>query len=529
MFDNLSDKLQNAFRNITGKGKLSEENIQSALKEIRLALLEADVNFKVVKKFVNEVKEEALGVEVTKGLDPSQMLIKVVNDKLIEILGGSTSDLDLSGSGAAVIMMVGLQGSGKTTSSGKLAKRLASEGRRPFLIPCDVARPAAIKQLQVVGEQVEIPVFDSHDIPKPLEIVKKAQVEARNNGYDTLIVDTAGRLHIDDDLMDELKQLKAYLEPREILFVADAMTGQDAVTSAKSFHDAMDVSGVILTKMDGDARGGAALSIKSITERPIKFIGTAETFDGFEKFHPDRIAQRILGMGDMLSLIEKVQDKVDQEEAARLQEKMLKNQFTLEDFAKSIEQIGRMGNMRDLLSMMPGMGKLTKNLDVQSESKQLRRFKAMISSMTPAERENHAILNNKRKQRIAKGSGTSLQDLNGMLNQFMQMRKMMGMMGSPSKMGKLKKMLGAAGMGGFADMMTGGQSAGPQLPDDVDMEKVQAMAQQYGGKIPPDKLAELGLADFMPQGRSQTAGRPSRPKKDRKKQKAKRKQGRKKR
>jgi len=528
MFDTLTDKLQHTFRNLTGKGKLSEDNIQAALKEIRLALLEADVNFKVVKKFVNEVKEEALGREVMKGLDPGQMLVKVVNDKLVEILGGETTELELKGSGPHVIMMVGLQGSGKTTSCGKLARYLASQGKFPFLVPCDVARPAAILQLQTVGKQVDVPVFDSHGYEKPLTIVQKAMVEARNTGRDTIIIDTAGRLHIDDALMAELKGLRAFLEPAETLFVADAMTGQDAVTSAASFHEAMDITGVILSKMDGDARGGAALSIKSVVDRPLKFIGTGEALDAFERFHPDRVASRILGMGDVLSLVEKVQEKVDQEEAERLQKAILENQFTLDDFSKSISQLSKLGDMGSLMGMLPGMSKIKKKMDVQAESKQMRSFQAMIDSMTPAERQNHAILNQKRKARIARGSGTSVQDLNGMLNQFMQMKKMMGMMGKPGKMGKLKQMLGRAGMGDFANAMMPGQDPGMQLPPDVDIEELQAAAAANGGKLPPELIQKLGMG--MPGGGGHAGkGRPGRPKKDRKKAKAKRKQGRKKR
>ena len=528
MFDNLSDKLQHTFRNITGKGKLSEENIQEALKEIRLALLEADVNFKVVKKFINEVKEHALGQQVTKGLNPGQEMVRVVNEKLIEMLGGAAQDLDLKGSGPSVIMMVGLQGSGKTTTCGKLARFLAENDRHPLLVPCDVYRPAAIQQLKTVGGQVDVPVFDSANIPKPQDIVREAMREAKNSGRDVLIIDTAGRLHIDDELMDELKDLKRFLEPSEILFVADAMTGQDAVQSAKSFHDAMDVTGVVLTKMDGDARGGAALSIKSVVDRPIKFIGVGEKLDAFERFHPDRVAGRILGMGDVLSLIEKVQDKVDQDEAARLQEAMLKNQFTLDDFSKSISQINKMGDLGSLMGMIPGMGKMKDQLDTQMESKQMKRFQAMISSMTPAERQNHAILNQKRKSRIARGSGTSVQDLNSMLKQFMQMRKMMGMMSKPGKFGKLRQMFGKAGMGDFADMMMPGLNQNPNqpaMPEDMDMEELQKIAAEHGGKLPPDVMRKMGLG--APTGNRSIGG--SRPKKDRKKEKAKRKKGRKRR
>lgn len=524
MFDTLSDKLQSAFRNLTGKGKISEENIQDALKEIRLALLEADVNFKVVKKFVNEVKEEALGKEVTKGLDPGQQLVKIVNDKLVEILGGQTAELNLKGSGPHIILMVGLQGSGKTTTCGKLATLLAKEEHAPLLVPCDVYRPAAIQQLQTVGQQIDIPVFDSTDIPKPIEIVKSAVREAKNTGRDVLIVDTAGRLHIDDTLMSELKELKLFLKPSEILFVADAMTGQDAVQSAKSFHEALDVSGVVLTKLDGDARGGAALSIKSVTERPIKFVGTGEKSDAFERFHPDRMASRILGMGDVLSLIEKVQSKVDEDEAQKLQERMLKNQFTLDDFRSSISQIGKMGDLSSLMGLVPGMNKLKGQIDTQAESKQMRQFSAMISSMTTEERRNHAILNQQRKARVARGSGTSVEDVNHMLKQFMQMKKMMGMMTKPGKFGKLKQMFSKAGLGDMADaMMPGLQGGGgPELPDNVDVEQLQQLAAQHGGKLPPEALAQLGLGG----GGSQ---KPSRPKRDRKKQKKKRKQGRKRR
>ena len=528
MFDNLTDKLQGVFRNLTGKGRISEDNIEAAVKEIRLALLEADVNFKVVKKFVNEVRLEAVGQEVTKGLDPGQQLIKIVSDKLVDILGGDARDLNFKGAGPHVIMMVGLQGSGKTTSCAKLALHLAEENRYPLLVPCDVARPAAILQLQTVGEQVGIPVFDSHGIAKPLDIVKQAAREARNTGRDTLIIDTAGRLHIDEALMAELQELKAFLQPSEILFVADAMTGQDAVTSASSFHEAMDVSGVILTKMDGDARGGAALSIKSVTERPIVFIGTGEGMDAFERFHPDRVASRILGMGDVLSLIEQVQKKVDQEEAQKLQERMLKNQFSLEDFSKSISQLGKLGDMGSLMGMLPGMNKVKKQMDVQAESKQMGRFQAMINSMTVQERQNHAILNQKRKTRIARGSGTSVPEVNSMLSQFMQMRKMMSMMTKPGKLGKLRQMLGQAGLGDFAKSFLPGSSKGSgmpgDLPPDVDMEQLQQLAAEHGGKIPPEALQQMGL------GRS-AAGKtgPSRPKVDRKKQKAKRKKGRKRR
>lgn len=522
MFDNLSEKIQHAFRNITGKGKITEENIQEALKEIRLALLEADVNFKVVKKFIADIKEKALGQEVTKGLNPGQQLIQVVNQQLVEVLGGQSSELNLKGSGPHIILMTGLQGSGKTTSSGKLARMLAEAGKHPMLVPCDVYRPAAILQLQTVGEQIGIPVFDSKDYQKPLDIVKSALREAKNTGRDLLIVDTAGRLHIDDTLMEELKDLKRFLTPHEILFVADAMTGQDAVQSAKAFHEALEVTGIVLTKMDGDTRGGAALSIKTVTDQPIKYIGTGEKLDQFERFHPDRIASRILGMGDVLSLIEKVQSKVDQEEAAKLQEKMLKNQFTLEDFSKSLSQIDKMGDLGSLMGMIPGMGKLKNKFDTQGEAKQLKRMRAIISSMTLEERRNHAILNQRRKARIARGAGSSVQEINAMLNQFMQMRKMMGMMTKPGKLGKLTQMFNRAGLGDFAKSMLPGMSSG-KIPADLDEAKLQELMAQNGGKLPPELLQQMGM------GAPRRAQSVSRPKKNRKKQKAKRKQGRKKR
>ena len=524
MFENLSDKIQRAFKNLTGKGKISEENIQEALKEIRLALLEADVNFKVVKKFVNEVKAEALGQEVQEGLNPGQHMVKVVHEKLIDILGGRTPEVKLKGTAPHVIMMVGLQGSGKTTSSGKLARMLTEEGYSPYLVPCDVYRPAAIQQLMTVAEQVNVPVFDSTENPKPMEIAKRSMKEARNAGRDVVIIDTAGRLHIDEALMDELKELKSFLEPSEILFVADAMTGQDAVQSARAFHEALDITGVVLTKMDGDARGGAALSIKKVTERPIKFIGTGEKLDAFERFHPDRMASRILGMGDVLSLIEQVQKKVDQDEAQKLQEKMLKNQFTLEDFGKSLTQIGKMGDLGSLMGLIPGMGRMKDQIDSQAESKQMRRMQAIINSMTADERRNHAILNQSRKIRIAKGSGVTVNEINTMLNQFMQMRKMMGMMSKPGKLGKLTQMFNRAGFGDFANSVIPGMARGG-MPADIDEEELKKIVEEHDGKVPPEVLKQLGIRPAGPARQAAT----SRPKKDRKKQKAKRKQGRKRR
>jgi len=519
MFDQLTDKLQQSFRNLRGKGRISEDNVKDALKEIRIALLEADVHFKVVKNFVAEVTEEALGQEVLKGLNPDQQLVKIVHDKLVETLGGEAEGLDIKSAGPHVIMMVGLQGAGKTTTCAKLAKRLKADNHQPILVPCDVYRPAAKLQLQVVGEQVDVPVFDSTDINDPQEIVKQALTQAKNTGRDVVIVDTAGRLHIDDTLMDELKQLKASFTPSEILFVADAMTGQDAVQSGKAFHKALGVTGLVLTKLDGDARGGAALSVKQVTGQPIKFMGTGEKLEALEVFHPDRMASRILGMGDVLSLVERVQDKVDQEEALALQKKMMKNQFTLEDFSKALNQVNKMGDMGSLLSLMPGMSQIKDRIDTQEEAKQVKRTQAIISSMTPEERRNHALLNPKRKARIARGSGSSVVEINQMLKQFQQMRKMMSMMTKPGKFGKLTQMFSRAGLGDFAKSMLPGMQS--PMPQDLDEEKLKEIAEANGGKLPPEVLKQLGF------GSPNRNPGVNRPKKDRKKQKAKRKQGRK--
>jgi signal recognition particle subunit SRP54 len=489
---------------------------------VRLALLEADVHFQVVRSFIADVKEKALGQEVTKGVHPGDQLIKIVHDELVRLLGGEHKELELKGSGPHLILMVGLQGAGKTTTCGKLAARLAKEGKRPLLVPCDVYRPAAKQQLEVVGTQVNLPVFDASEFTDPVKIVEKALVQARANRHDTVIVDTAGRLHIDDVLMQELKTLKWQFEPREILFVADAMTGQDAVNSAKAFHEALGVTGLILTKMDGDARGGAALSVKQITGKPIKFIGSSEKMDGLDVFHPDRMASRILGMGDIVSLVEKIQEEVDEEEAKKLQEKMQKNQFTLEDFAKTLQQMGRMGDLGNLMSLVPGMSSMKEKIDLQEEKRQVRTIQSMISSMTPQERVNHAILTPSRKQRIAKGSGHSLNDVNQMLKQFMQMRKMMGMFNKPEKMGKLAKMFGQMGMGDFAKSMLPGINQNPNA--NLDMKQMKALAEAHGGQLPPEALAQLGIQTGPTVAKSSLVNRP---KKDRKKEKLKRKQGKK--
>ena len=519
MFDQLTDKLQNTIRNLRGKGKISEDNIQDALKDIRLALLEADVNFKVVKNFIAEVTEEAIGQEVLKGINPGEQLVKIVYDKLVSTLGGESEGLNLKGDGPQLIMMVGLQGSGKTTTCGKLAMRLKSDDHHPILVPCDVYRPAAKLQLQVVGEQVNVPVFDSTDMNDPIQIVTAALKQAKGTGRDVVIVDTAGRLHIDDLLMDELQRLKAQFNPKEILFVADAMTGQDAVQSAKAFHQALGVTGLVLTKLDGDARGGAALSVKQVTGQPIKFMGTGEKLDALEAFHPDRMASRILGMGDVLSLVERVQDRVDQDEALELQKKMLKNQFTLEDFSKTLNQVNKMGDMSSLLSLVPGMSQLKNKIDTQEETKQVKKTQAMISSMTLEERRNHAILNPRRKTRIARGSGSTLNEVNQMLKQFQQMKKMMSMMTKPGKFGKLTQMFSRAGLGDFAKSMLPGMKN--PLPDNLTEEKLREIAEANGGKLPPEILKQLGI------GSTHRDPGLNRPKKDRKKIKAQRKKGRK--
>lgn len=521
MFDQLSNKIQDTFKKITGKSKLTEENIQDALREIRLALLEADVNFKVVKSFISQVKEKAIGTDVLRGVNPGQQLVKVVHEALVEMLGGASRDIDFSKQAPFVIMVVGLQGTGKTTSCAKLANYLTKQGKKPYLVPCDVYRPAAILQLQTVGAQIDVPVFDSTGMDKPQKIVDQAIKEAAKQDRDVVIVDTAGRLHIDDNLMDELKDLKSSLNPAEILFVADAMTGQDAVTSAGAFHQALELSGVVMTKLDGDARGGAALSISEVTGTKVRFVGLGEKVDDFETFHPDRLAGRILGMGDVLSLVEKVQEQVDQDEAIALQKKMMENQFTLDDFSRTIDQISKMGDLGNLVGMLPGMGNVKQKMKAGEEAKQFKVFKAMINSMTPDERKNHALINNRRKSRIAKGSGRTVQDVTKMLQQFMQMRQMMGMMTKPGKLGKLRQMFSRAGMGDFAKAMFPGSKM--KLPQGMTEEQIEQIMEENGGQLPPELMQQM-----VSHGGASPGG-VSRPKKDRKKQKAKRKQGRKRR
>ncbi|MCK5405198.1 MAG: signal recognition particle protein [Desulfobulbaceae bacterium] len=426
MFENLSERLEGVFKKLRGRGTLTEENIQEALKEVRMALLEADVNFKVVKEFIATITERAVGLEVTGSLAPGQQVIKVVHEALIELLGGQSEGLALSGPQPVIIMMVGLQGSGKTTTTGKLAKLLKKKGRRPYLVPADVYRPAAIEQLRVLGERVDVPVHPSQTEQDPVDISKNALAVARSHNYDTLIIDTAGRLHIDEKLMGELASIKTAVSPAEILFVADAMTGQDAVNVAAKFNEDLAITGVVLTKMEGDARGGAALSIKKVAERPIKFVGTGEDLDALEVFHPDRLASRILGMGDVLTLIEKAEEVVDKKKAEKLAKKLQKDAFTLEDFLDQIQQIKKMGSLEQIMGMIPGLNKMPqmKNMPKPDE-RELVRVEAIINSMTYEERRKHQLLNASRRKRIARGSGTTVQDVNKVVKSYTEMLKMM--------------------------------------------------------------------------------------------------------
>ncbi len=437
-FEGLSDKLQEAFKKLKGKGKLTEKDIKEAMREVKLALLEADVNFKVVKKFISNVSEKCVGNEVLESLTPAQQVIKIVNDELTDLMGGSESKLEFNSVGPTIIMMVGLQGAGKTTMSGKLALQLRKQNKKPLLVACDIYRPAAIKQLEVVGKQIDIPVFQMGDKVNPVDIAKAGIVHARENGNNVIIIDTAGRLHIDENLMGELKSIKEEVKPQEILLVVDAMTGQDAVNVAESFNASLDVSGVILTKLDGDTRGGAALSIRHITEKPIKFIGVGEKMSDFEVFYPDRMASRILGMGDVLSLIEKAQQAFDDKEAQELSSKMMENDFTYEDYLTAMEQMKKLGSLSKIMEMLPGMPKEMKDIDFDAGEKQLGRVKAIIHSMTPKERRNPKLIagSSSRKKRISKGSGTSLQEVNKLIKGFDMMRKQMKQMKSFQKKSK---------------------------------------------------------------------------------------------
>jgi signal recognition particle subunit SRP54 len=446
MFDNLTEKFDSVFKKLRGHGRLSEENIQEALREVRLVLLEADVNFRVVRDFVAAVRERAVGQEVLKSLTPAQQVIKVVREELGRLMGeGADNRLDLTARPPVPILLCGLQGAGKTTTCGKLALKLRKEKRNPLLVPADIYRPAAIEQLKTVGRQLGIPVFDSRADQDPVAICEAAQRFAELNGCDTLILDTAGRLHIDETLMDELVRIKTALSPREILLVADAMTGQDAVNVAESFDRQLALTGVILTKLDGDARGGAALSIRAVTGKPIKLVGLGEKMDALEVFHPDRMAQRILGMGDVLSLIEKAQSAIDQDQAAALQKQMRQEGFNLETFRDQLKTIKKMGSMESILKLIPGAGKaLSQAQGMQLPDKELKKIEAIINSMTPAERRDHRILNGSRRLRIARGSGTSVQDVNVLIKRFTEAQKMMKKMQQLGPKG-IKSLMGRGG------------------------------------------------------------------------------------
>ena len=434
-FENLSNKLQEVFKQLRGKGKLTEADVKAAMREVKIALLEADVNFKIVKQFINKVTERAIGSDVLESLTPGQQVIKIVNEELIELMGSTQSKLTFANHPPTIYMMVGLQGAGKTTTSGKLAGLLRKQGKRPLLVACDVYRPAAIKQLQVVGKTSDIPVFEMGDKVSPVEISQKAIEYARENKNDVILIDTAGRLHINEELMDELKDIKDTVKPQEILLVVDAMTGQDAVTVAEGFDGQLGVDGIILTKLDGDARGGAALSVRSVTNKPIKYIGMGEKLEDLEPFYPDRMASRILGMGDVLSLIEKAQQSIDAKEAADMERKLRENDFTLEDFLSQMQNIKKMGPIKDLIGMIPGMGGQL-NLDALDKvdaEKEMSHVEAIIQSMTKEERNNPSILNGPRKKRIANGSGRSIAEVNRLLKQFEEMKKMVKQMSSLTK------------------------------------------------------------------------------------------------
>jgi signal recognition particle subunit SRP54 len=449
MFDSLSEKLESVFKKLRGQGVMTEENIKEALREVRLALLEADVNFKVVKDFVENVRVKAVGTEVLQSLTPGQQVVRIVHDELVAVMGGNEDNsLNLAAKPPVAIMMVGLQGAGKTTTCGKLGRHLKAGKRRPLLVPADVYRPAAIDQLKTVGRQLGLEVFDSSTDQKPVDICSSAMQFAELNGYDTVILDTAGRHQIDDFLMSELADIKAAVSPLEILFVADAMTGQEAVNVAGGFNDRLDITGVVLTKLDGDAKGGAALSIKAVTGKPVKFVGLGEKLDALEVFHADRLVSRILGMGDVLTLVEKAQSVFDEKETAQLRQKLKKNQFDLEDFLAQLQQIRKMGSLESIMGMIPGMGKMMKQMQgAQPSEKEMKRIEAIIRSMTPGERANHGIINGSRRLRIAKGSGTTVQEVNQLLKRFSEAQKMVKQLQKLGPKGLLK------GMGGLGKGM----------------------------------------------------------------------------
>ncbi len=425
MFENLSERLERSFKLLKGEGKITEINVAETLKDVRRALLDADVNYKVAKQFTDTVKEKALGQNVLTAVKPSQLMVKIVHDELASLMGGTTSEINIDNP-LSIILMSGLQGSGKTTFSGKLANLLKTKkNKKPLLVACDVYRPAAVEQLRVLGEQIGVPVYSEIDSKSPVDIALNAIKEAKAKGYDLVIVDTAGRLAIDEDMMNEIAAIKKAINPSEILFVVDAMTGQDAVNTAKEFNERLDFDGVVLTKLDGDTRGGAALSIRTVVTKPIKFVGTGEKMDALDIFHPERMADRILGMGDIVSLVERAQEQYDEEAAKQLQKKIAKNQFDFNDFISQIEQIKKMGNLKELASMIPGVGKALKDVDIDENA--FKSIEAIIQSMTPLERKSPAILTGTRRQRIAKGSGTTVQEVNKLLKQFEETRKMMRM------------------------------------------------------------------------------------------------------
>ena len=438
MFDNLSERLERSFKILKGEGKITEINVAETLKDVRRALLDADVNYKVAKNFTDTVKEKALGQNVLTAVKPSQLMVKIVHDELTKLMGGETAELELKGR-PAVILMSGLQGSGKTTFSGKLARMLKTKkNRKPLLVACDVYRPAAIEQLKVLGQQIEVPVYSEPDSKDPVQIALNAIHEAKAKGHDLVIVDTAGRLAIDEQMMNEIEAIKEAINPDETLFVVDSMTGQDAVNTAREFNERLDFNGVVLTKLDGDTRGGAALSIRTVVNKPIKFVGTGEKLDAIDLFHPARMADRILGMGDIVSLVERAQEQYDEEEAKRLQKKIQKNQFDFNDFLTQINQIKKMGNIKELASMIPGVGKAIKDIDIDDNA--FKSIEAIIYSMTPEERTHPEILNGSRRMRIAKGSGTNIQEVNRLLKQFDQTRKMMKMVTGSKMAGMMQKM-----------------------------------------------------------------------------------------
>ena len=438
MFENLSERLERSFKLLKGQGKITEINVAETLKDVRRALLDADVNYSVAKQFTDTVKAKALGQNVITAVKPSELMVKIVHDELALLMGGVAVDVNLSGN-PTVILMSGLQGSGKTTFSGKLARKFKSEkGKRPLLVACDVYRPAAIEQLKVLGEQIDVPVYTEPESKNPVEIAQNAIKHAKTHNYDMVIVDTAGSPAVDEQMMDEIEAIKKAINPQETLFVVDAMTGQDAVNTAKEFNQRLDFDGVVLTKLDGDTRGGAALSIRTVVDKPIKFVGTGEKLEALDVFHPARMADRILGMGDIVSLVERAQQQYDEEEARRLQKKIAKNQFDFNDFMAQIAQIKKMGNLKDLASMIPGVGKAIKDVDIDDNA--FKGIEAIIQSMTPLERRNPEIINGSRRQRIAKGSGTSLQEVNRLLKQFESTRKMMKMATSMKSLNMMRKM-----------------------------------------------------------------------------------------